>query len=54
MGQQTDAQTQAKLKAELVRAEAAQKVADEKKYLKQGLVSQRTLLKLVRPHKNPM
>ncbi|CYW35300.1 serine protease [Streptococcus suis] len=31
VGQQTDAQTQAKLKAELVRAEAAQKVADEKK-----------------------
>lgn len=31
VGQQTDAQTQAKLKAELARAEAAQKVADEKK-----------------------
>lgn len=30
VGQQTDAQTQAKLKAELVRAEATQKVADEK------------------------
>ncbi|HEM4929093.1 TPA: serine protease [Streptococcus suis] len=36
VGQQTDAQTQAKLKAELVRAEAAQKVADEKKVSETG------------------
>lgn len=36
VGQQIDAQTQAKLKAELVRAEAAQKVADEKKVSETG------------------
>ncbi|HEM2773460.1 serine protease [Streptococcus suis] len=36
VGQQTDAQTQAKLKAELVRAEAAKKVADEKKVSETG------------------
>ncbi|HHT7735110.1 serine protease [Streptococcus suis] len=36
VGQQIDAQTQAKLKAELVRAEAAQKVSDEKKVSETG------------------